>query len=139
MYKVDTLPGFSCKRCARCCIGKTVAVYDMDIVRLKEMKIEDFCDKMSELENLATGAQNKMKMLMGKCVFLDGKSCKHYNKRPNTCRRHPFIVTDKVLLVSTTCPGIDWSTNSEKKDYNEVSRDIAERIDAFLELIEADS
>ena len=132
MNLVGALPGFLCKRCARCCMDKVVVVYPSDLKRLKGLKKQDFVERTTNLEKGATGATYKMKMVEGKCIFLEGKSCKYYELRPNTCRRHPFLVTDSNLLVAAMCPGADWSASQNSSEYRVPSKDIAKRIDRFL-------
>ncbi len=131
MYLVDSLPGFSCKRCARCCQEKLIPLYARDLERLEALNGQ-FCSKTSAAERRLTGAAYKMRMRNGKCIFLDDTSCLHYDLRPATCRRHPFLVTGKHLLVSSTCPGIDWSFTQPASDAKGLSAEISLQIDAVL-------
>lgn len=54
--------------------------------------------------------QYKMKKRAGKCVFLEGKSCRIYDIRPLVCRFYPFSVCKKenryVFNFAEDCPGI---------------------------------
>ncbi len=131
MYLVDSLPGFLCKRCGRCCQGKLIPLYARDLERLGTLNSQ-FCSKTSAAERGLTGAAYKMRMRDGKCIFLDGTSCLHYDLRPATCRRHPFLVTEKHLLVSSTCPGIDWSSKQSAEAAKGLSAEISGRMDAVL-------
>lgn len=51
-----------------------------------------------------------MKKRNGRCVFLDGKSCRIYEIRPLICRFYPFSVKRKngayVFEVAKDCAGI---------------------------------
>jgi Fe-S-cluster containining protein len=85
------------------------------------------------IERGLTGAKFKMRLIDGKCIFLVKNACKYYNLRPDTCRRHPFLVTKKHLLVSSTCPGIDWTEKGDKREYQLLSTGIAESIDTFFD------
>lgn len=133
MDLVDILPGFSCRRCAKCCTGKLIAIYDCDIKRIRSQVNEIFFERTTPAERGLTGATYKMRMVNGRCIFLEKNLCKYYDLRPNTCRRHPFLVSEKHLLVSSTCPGIDWALKQDKEDYRPLSKDIAQKIDLFLD------
>lgn len=133
MEPVSALPGFSCRRCARCCKGKVVVLTDQDISRLKPHVKNEFFVKTSKLEKRLTGADYKILMVNGHCVFLDGNSCTVYDYRPDTCRRHPFLVTERYILVAKECPGIDWGRTQEADYYKELSKSIARNIERALE------
>ena len=130
---VDSLPGFSCRRCARCCTGKLITLYDCDVKRIKPYVKERFCERTTAAERRLTGARYKMRMVNGRCVFLEKGLCRHYDLRPNTCRRHPFLVSEKHLLVSSTCPGVDWASEQDEGEYRSLSKEIAEKIDLFVD------
>ena len=132
MYLVDVLPGFSCKRCAECCTGKLIPLYESDMDRMKPHVRARFFRKTKGLERLITGARYKMLMVEGRCIFLEGGSCKNYDLRPNTCRRHPFLATEKHYLVSSTCPGVDWNSSQRAEECRRLSKDISRAIDSFL-------
>ena len=131
MYLVTTLPRFACKRCARCCSGKFVPLYQSDIDRIETQVEEKFYRKTNNIERMVTGARYKMFMIEGKCIFLDECLCKHYELRPNTCRRHPYLVTKRYLLVSSTCPGVDW-LSSQTVERQIFSKEVADKMDSFL-------
>ncbi len=88
---------------------------------------------MSGEERTLTGAKRKMKMADGRCVFLENGRCKQYDMRPNTCRRHPFIVTKKYMLTAATCPGIDWTGRQQDSGLTRLSAEIAPKIDAYID------
>ena len=137
MYLVDTLPGFSCRRCARCCSSKLIPLYNRDIDRLKPYVKGRFYERTTSLENSVTGARYKMLMKGDRCLFLDGCLCKYYGLRPNTCRRHPFLVSERHLLVSSTCPGVDWLSRQSDEEYRTFSKEISKAIDIFLDRVYA--
>jgi Fe-S-cluster containining protein len=130
MELTDKLPCFECRLCSRCCHGKTIALYKKDMERLRGMG--NFCEATSEEERSLTGAFHKMRMREGRCVFLKGGLCAHYERRPDTCRRHPFIITRKNKLVATTCPGVDWSSDGTLGDYGRLSEGIGASLDRYL-------
>ena len=133
MYLVDSLPGFVCRRCARCCAGKLIPLFDGDIERLKSRLGDEFCERTNRLERSVTGAKFKMRMVEGKCVLLEEGLCRHYELRPNTCRRHPFIATGKHRLVASTCPGVDWSSSQGDDEVRTLSNEISVGIDSFID------
>jgi len=135
MFLTDILPQFSCKRCARCCTGKLIPLYVSDIERIKPYVKRKFYEKTTITENFITGAKYKMVKEKDSCIFLDCKRCKHYNVRPDTCRRHPFLVTEKRILVSATCPGIIWDSQQSCNEYRLLSAKIATNIESFLKVI----
>jgi len=133
MFLAKCLPGFQCCRCARCCQGKIIPLYPTDVERIEGKIKESFITPTSRDEEEVTGARYKMRMPGGRCIFLEGKSCRIYEMRPDTCRRHPFIVTGKNILVSSTCQGVDWDTIGKEEDYRGCSQNIAAAIDNYLE------
>lgn len=135
MIRSARIPGFSCSKCAHCCKGKVIALYEDDIQRLG-IHADGSVDPMSREESELTGARFKMRMVHGSCAFLVGNRCQHYDLRPNTCRRHPFIVTERNTLVASTCRGIDWSGEGRREEYFSLSKMIAPKIDDFLDSIE---
>jgi Fe-S-cluster containining protein len=132
MDLVDRLPAFLCRRCARCCSGKIVALYDHDIERLSS-KVCNFSERTNNLEESLTGAKHKMIMMKGSCILLKNGLCTCYESRPDTCRRHPFIVTEKNLLVASTCKGVDWRSSQCPDRYRKLSEGISKKIDEYLE------
>lgn len=130
--RVTVLPGFSCKRCAICCKGKVVVLTEEDISRLKQHVDKEFFEKTTKLEKRLTGANYKILMVDGHCVFLEGNSCSVYDYRPDTCRRHPFLVTERSILVAKDCPGVDWRGTQDPEYYKELSKSIARNIERAL-------
>lgn len=124
------LPGFECSLCSRCCQGKVVVLYEKDIERLKGLG--DCYEETTEEEWSLTGASFKMKMRESSCIFLENGLCTHYEKRPDTCRRHPFLVTRENMLVATTCPGVDWSSEGKAGDYGRLSEGVGAGVDRYL-------
>ncbi|MBC7120636.1 MAG: YkgJ family cysteine cluster protein [Candidatus Methanosuratus sp.] len=134
MLVSDTLPHHSCRRCGRCCTSKLVPLYSKDLDRLDGFK--GFYLPTTAQEREITGAECKMKMVKSRCVFLEGRRCTVYDRRPDTCRRHPFIVTGRRILVSTACPGIDWSRKGDGclPYYKGLSSGISESLDQFIDV-----
>ncbi len=130
MERVDVLPGFACQLCARCCKGKLIALYTRDLERMQGL--EAFIEETSNEEEGVTGAKHKMKMVRGVCALLRDGRCTQYGVRPDTCRRHPFIVTPNSILVSTTCGGVDRSARGVPDRWAELSEGIAQPIDRYL-------
>lgn len=130
---VSVLPGFSCKRCATCCKGKVVILSEHDISRIKPHVKVNFFERTTKFEKKLTGADYKILMVDGSCVFLEGNTCTVYDYRPDTCRRHPFLVTDRYILVAKGCPGIDWTETQKTDYYRELSNSIAKNIEKALE------
>ena len=137
MYLTEALPGFSCNMCAACCRRKMIPLYQVDIERLNR-KAKNFYERTTRIEQFITGAKYKMRMIDEVCVFLSEGLCKNYDLRPNTCRRHPFLVTEKHTLVSSTCPGVDWNVCQSPEEYRKLSSDIVGRIDIFLKRLRLD-
>jgi len=133
MYLVDSLPGFKCIKCARCCAGKLIPLFDRDIEQLKARPGDEFYERTNRLERSVTGARFKMRTVEGRCVLLEEGLCRHYELRPNTCRRHPFIATGKHRLVASTCPGVDWSSRQSDDKIRALSEEISVGIDSFME------
>jgi Fe-S-cluster containining protein len=133
MFLVDSLPGFKCRKCARCCSGKLIPLFDRDIERLKARLGDAFYERTNRLERSVTGARFKMRMVEGKCILLNERLCRHYELRPNTCRRHPFIATGKHRLVASTCPSVDWSSSQSDDEVRTLSEEISAGIDSFME------
>jgi len=130
MERTNKLPGFQCKLCSRCCQGKVVALYERDLERLNG--VGGFYEATTEEERSLTGASYKMRMQDGRCIFLKDGLCTHYELRPDTCRRHPFLVSRRNVLVATTCPGVDWSAEGEAGEYHKLSEGIAASLDRYL-------
>ncbi len=70
MLRSSYIPVFKCTMCARCCAGKVISLFDMDVRRLGEYA-ESCTEQMDEEEMALTGAERKMKMADGKCAFLN--------------------------------------------------------------------
>ena len=132
MYIVDSLPGFSCRKCARCCTGKLIPLYPRDMKRMKTRLKKRFFEKTTRLERWITAAHYKMMMVEGRCILLENGLCRDYDIRPNTCRRHPFLVSEEHTLVSSTCQGVHWLSVQNSQEYKVLSKDISKGIDSFL-------
>jgi len=136
--RVERLPGFSCIMCGECCRDRVIPLYEEDLKRLSDLK--DFYEPTTELERYFTGALYKMKLREdGSCFFLDpDNKCRIYDRRPNTCRRYPFIVSDEFLLVSISCPGLVWDEESDPEQYKAPSKEISKAIGKVLGILEGE-
>ncbi len=134
--RIEKLPGFSCTMCGECCRNRVIPLYEEDLERLSDLK--DFYEPTTELERYFTDASYKIKLREdGSCFFLDSTGkCRIYDRRPNTCRRYPFIVSDEFLLVSISCPGLIWDKESDPKQYKAPSKEISRAIRKILGIIE---
>jgi Fe-S-cluster containining protein len=63
----------------------------------------------------------KMKKRSGRCVFLDGKSCRIYSIRPIICQFYPFSVKKTngsyVFDVAADCAGVGLGDLVTKEHY----------------------
>jgi len=135
MLRSSYIPVFKCTMCARCCAGKVISLFGTDVRRLGEYA-ESCTEQMDEEEMALTGAERKMKMVDGKCALLKESRCIHYDLRPDTCRRHPFIVTMRHVLTASTCPGIDWAGRQlQGTELLRLSMGISPKIDAYMEAL----
>lgn len=134
MEVTDAIPSFLCRKCARCCTRKLVTLYDGDLERLEGIgEGERVYEKTTAQERTLTGAEYKMIMENGGCILLKDGLCRHYDLRPDTCRRHPFLETEKRILVASTCPGVIWNEGEKTSDYRRLSKGISQKIDAYLD------
>ncbi|MFB0561817.1 MAG: YkgJ family cysteine cluster protein [Candidatus Lokiarchaeia archaeon] len=118
MNKVVKFPEgirFQCQRCARCCAhteerSRRILLSDLDILRIEKnlaLRRENFVEPVQGYYPFGF----LMKMVDGKCIFLDeNKTCKIYEIRPLICRCFPFWIERKGNLfefkTSSDCPGI---------------------------------
>jgi Fe-S-cluster containining protein len=63
----------------------------------------------------------KMKKRSGRCVFLDGKSCRIYSIRPIICQFYPFSIKKSngsyVFDVAADCAGVGLGDPVTKEHY----------------------
>ena len=116
---------FECQRCARCCgdtshRGRNILLLEMEVERISKntgMRPQSFSSPASN-----NGQYHyKMKKRGGRCVFLDGKSCRIYNIRPLICQFYPFsmkkINGTYVFDVAADCAGIGLGEPVPKEHY----------------------
>jgi len=79
-----------CRRCANCCRELSAALEAPDIARLAQAEgitpdqfERKYLDKTDEPDRLAIRQRP--------CPFLDGKLCRHYHVRPESCVEFPFL------------------------------------------------
>ena len=132
--KVERMPGFSCRLCGDCCRDRAIMLYEEDVRRLESSGFSGFYENASELEIYLTGAPYRMRLREdGSCIFLGGDNrCSVYELRPDTCRRYPFIVGEGFILVSLSCPGIDWGSEGDPEGFRGPSERIAKALARFL-------
>lgn len=74
-----------------------------------------------------------MKKRSGRCVFLDGKSCRIYEVRPIICQFYPFSMKKSngkyVFGVAADCAGVGLGEPITKERYERM----AEKATKFLE------
>lgn len=106
---------FQCQKCSRCCAhtevrSRRILLSDLDMSRIVKnlgLKREDFAELIQD----SPPFRYLMKMVGGKCIFLDeDKTCKIYELRPLICRCFPFWIERKGNLfefkASSDCPGV---------------------------------
>jgi len=67
-----------------------------------------------------------MKKRSGRCVFLDGKSCRIYNLRPIICQFYPFSMKKTngayVFDVAADCAGVGLGEPITKEYYERMAK-----------------
>jgi Fe-S-cluster containining protein len=81
---------WTCIRCGRCCSNVSIQGWINEALREEVDMIDG-----------------------GKCGFLDDDNrCLQYEKRPNPCRRYPFVISrqgnEHILKVHSKCGGIGF-------------------------------
>jgi Fe-S-cluster containining protein len=90
--------------------SRRILLSDLDKLRIEKnlgLKREDFAELVQDSHPF----KYLMKMVDGKCIFLDeDKTCKIYESRPLICRCFPFWIEKKGNLfefkASSDCPGL---------------------------------
>jgi Fe-S-cluster containining protein len=79
-----------CRRCANCCRELQAALGRGDIVRLAQA--EGITPQQFEQRYLDKTDETDQFIIRQKpCPFLDGKLCRHYHVRPESCAEFPFL------------------------------------------------
>jgi len=71
--------------------------------------------------------ERRMKMILGKCVFLKGPKCSIYRIRPIICRFYPFSLTPSVggglrIAFDPACSGIGKGVARDEKFFRSLVR-----------------
>ena len=79
-----------CRQCANCCRELAAAVGRNDIERLA--RAEGVTPEQFERRHLeATDEPDRFLIKRKPCPFLEGKLCRHYHIRPESCEEFPFL------------------------------------------------
>lgn len=82
-----------CTACANCCNSLDVFLTPADATRLAEglhIPVDEVIARYVDRETAAAeGEWGKFRA--SPCSFLDGKLCRHYAHRPDTCRTYPAL------------------------------------------------
>jgi Fe-S-cluster containining protein len=79
-----------CRQCANCCRELAAALGREDIARL--VQAEGITPEQFEQKFLDKTAEPDRFLVRQKpCPFLDGKRCRHYRVRPESCADFPFL------------------------------------------------
>ncbi|MBS7250480.1 MAG: YkgJ family cysteine cluster protein [Candidatus Freyarchaeota archaeon] len=126
---------FQCQKCSRCCRHTEKAPRRILLSVLDLLRIEK--NLGLNRENFAENIQGPhpftflMKMVNGKCIFLDeNNTCKIYEFRPLICRCYPFWIEKQgnkfEFKASSDCPGIGRGNILEKKFFTSLLRQAVE-------------
>jgi Fe-S-cluster containining protein len=71
--------------------------------------------------------ERRMKMILGKCVFLKGRKCSIYRIRPIICRFYPFSLAPSVgrglrIAFDPACSGIGKGITRDEKFFTSLVR-----------------
>jgi Fe-S-cluster containining protein len=79
-----------CRQCANCCSELSAALGREDVARLA--KAEGITRVQFEQKYLdKTDEPDRFLIRQKPCPFLDGKLCRHYHVRPESCAEFPFL------------------------------------------------
>jgi uncharacterized protein len=79
-----------CRQCANCCRELSAALGNEDIERLAQA--ENVTPEHFEQKYLdKTDEPGRFLIRRRPCPFLDGKLCRHYHVRPESCAEYPFL------------------------------------------------
>jgi Fe-S-cluster containining protein len=106
--------GFRCHRCGACCQGEgmRVLVYPAEVRAISwfsGLYWDEVAEPYPEEINLSPGIRCTfewaLRIIEGRCIFLEGNRCRVYPFRPWICRTYPFVL-DGSVLQRCTCPGL---------------------------------
>ena len=129
-FRVPKNVHFECQRCARCCgdtshRGRNILLLETEVDRISKntgMRPSSFSSPASSNGQY----HHKMKKRSGRCVFLDGKSCRIYNLRPIICQFYPFSMKKTngayVFDVAADCAGVGLGEPITKEYYERMAK-----------------
>jgi Fe-S-cluster containining protein len=122
-----------CRQCANCCRELPATLGREDIARLAQA--EGITPDQFERRYLdKTDEPGRFTIKQKPCPFLDGKLCRHYHVRPESCREFPFLhkpdFTTRSMMALWNLPYCPIVYNV----YELLKREIAE-----LELLRRDA
>jgi len=89
-----------CRQCANCCSELPAALGREDIARLAQA--EGITPDQFERKYLdKTDEPDRFLIRQKPCPFLDGKLCRHYHVRPESCAEFPFLHKPNFTTRST--------------------------------------
>jgi hypothetical protein len=92
VHRLDAyvLSKIDCRQCANCCRELAAALGREDIVRLA--RAEGITPEQFERRYLDKSDEPDRFLIRQKpCPFLEGKLCRHYGVRPESCAEFPFL------------------------------------------------
>jgi len=88
-----------CRQCANCCRELQATLGREDIARLAQA--EGITPEQFERRHLDKSDKPDRLLIRQKpCPFLDGKLCRHYHVRPESCAEFPFLHKDDFTTRS---------------------------------------
>jgi Fe-S-cluster containining protein len=94
VYRLDAYVAskIDCRECANCCRELAAALGHEDVVRLA--RAEGITPEQFEQKYLdKTDEPGRFLIRQKPCPFLEGKLCRHYDSRPESCAEFPFLHT----------------------------------------------
>jgi len=113
MAESNQTDSFQCQQCGLCCRWEGhVLLTDEDITRLATatgLSEDEFIDRHTIL------AANRRQLSLaeypdGRCVFMEGNGCMHYDARPTQCRNFSH-----TWRVAEGCPALEEQDKSQLK------------------------
>ncbi|MFH1328962.1 MAG: YkgJ family cysteine cluster protein [Candidatus Bathyarchaeota archaeon] len=117
---------FQCMRCSLCCRSTSTRKRHVFALRKEVMRISDQLGRpikfFSKPSSTFEGFSYELRIIKGRCIFLENNHCLIYSRRPLICRCYPFWLEKErykyVFYFSKECPAIG-SGSKLKKDFFE--------------------
>lgn len=113
-----------CVRCTHSCrdvLGhkRSILLTDHDVERVEKATGYDQSE-FSLAVYTRTPYERRMKMIRGRCVFLEGSECSIYRARPLICRFYPFSLNPSMenafqIAFDPACSGIGKGPTRSKR------------------------